>query len=193
MLIERFRVCLSVMFYTAIFCASACRPAPPPQRELPDFALTAVTADGATRPLTRADLRGRIWAVDFVFTRCGGPCPMLTANMSALRKRLPAGAGLLSFTVDPDHDKAPALAAYAAKFSAGPEWLFVTGPKPALTALVRDGFLLPVVEDAKAEPGSRVTHSAKFVLLDADARVRGWYDGDDAASLERLAADAARL
>lgn len=193
MLTERFRVCLSVVFYTAIFSATACRPAPAPQRDLPDFALTAVTADGATRPLSRADLRGRAWVAGFVFTRCAGPCPLLTANMSALRKRLPAGAGLLSISVDPDHDKPAVLAAYAAKYSAGPEWLFVTGEKKALTALVRDGFLLPVVEDAKAEPGSRVTHSAKFVLLDAEARVRGWYDGDDEAALARLAADAARL
>lgn len=193
MLTERFRVCLSVVFYTGLFCLGACRPAPPPQRALPDFALTATTADGKTRPLTREDLRGRVWAVDFVFTRCAGPCPMLTANMSALRKRLPAGAGQLTFTVDPDYDTPERLAAYAKAFNAGPEWLFVTGPKPALTSLVRDGFLLPVVENERAAPGSRVTHSAKFVLLDAEANVRGWYDGDDAASLARLADDAKRL
>ncbi|MDX6770515.1 MAG: SCO family protein [Elusimicrobiota bacterium] len=184
---------MSVVFYTAFFSLGACRPAPPPQRELPDFALTATSAGGAPRPLTRADLRGRVWVADFVFTRCAGPCPLLTANMSALRKRLPAGTGLLSFTVDPDHDTPAVLAGYARQFDAGPQWLFVTGPKPALTALVRDGFLLPVVEDAKAAPGSRVTHSAKFVLLDAESRVRGWYDGDDYEALDRLVADARRL
>ncbi len=188
-----FRVCLSVVFYIGLSAATACRQAPPPQRDLPDFALTATAADGATRALTRADLRGRVWVADFVFTRCAGPCPMLTANLSALRKRLPKGTGLLSFTVDPDFDSPAALSAYARKFSAGPEWLFVTGPKPALTALVRDGFLLPVVENAKAEPGSRVTHSTKFVLLDAESRVRGWYDGDDFDALDRLVADAERL
>jgi protein SCO1/2 len=184
---------LSVVFCIVIFGTTACRPAPPPQRELPDFALTATTVDGAPRALTRADLRGRIWVADFVFTRCAGPCPLLTANLSALRKRLPKGAGLLSFTVDPDHDTPAVLAAYARKFNAGPEWFFVTGPKPALTALVRDGFLLPVVENAKAEPGSRVTHSTKFVLLDAESRVRGWYDGDDFDALDHLVADARSL
>lgn len=193
MLNERFRVCLSVVFYIAFSGTLACRPAPQPQRDLPDFTLTATTADAAARTLTRADLRGRVWVADFVFTRCAGPCPLLTANLSALRKRLPQGTGLLSFTVDPDYDSPAVLAAYATKFSAGPEWLFVTGPKPALTALVRDGFLLPVVEDAKAEPGSRVTHSTKFVLLDAESRVRGWYDGDDYDALDRLVADAERL
>jgi len=31
------------------------------------------------------------------------------------------------------------------------------------------------------------------VLIDADARVRGWYDGDDAAALAKLESDAKAL
>lgn len=187
---------MSVVFYTALFSVAACRPtedAPPP-RPLPEFALRATTsAGGAPRALTRESLRGRVWVADFVFTRCAGPCPLLTANLAALRKKLPEGTGLLSLTVDPDHDTLPRLAAYAAKFGAGPEWLFATGEKAALTRLIKEGFLLPVAEDASARPGERVAHSTKFVLLDRDASIRGWYDGEDASALERLAADARSL
>ncbi len=184
---------LSVVFCMTTFLISGCSPAPKASRELPDFTLTAVTIDG-TSPFDRRTLRGRVWIADFVYTRCAGPCPMLTANMAGLQKRLPKSIGLLSFTVDPDHDSPEVLTLYARKFGADPQrWFFLTGEKSELIRLVRDGFLLPVVENAAALPGERFAHSTKFVLIDAAARVRGWYDGDDAASLDTLAADAKKL
>jgi protein SCO1/2 len=186
-------VLLSVVFYAAILSAPGCSPAPQPQRALPNFSLTAVTADG-TMPFDLGALRGRAHVANFVYTRCAGPCPMLTANMAGLQKRLPHSIGLLSFSVDPDHDSPEVLAGYARRFNADPRrWLFLTGEKAELIRLVRDGFLLPVAENAAALPGERFAHSTKFVLIDAQARVRGWYDGDDAASLDKLAADAKRL
>jgi len=184
---------LSTVLYIVILLISGCSPAPKPQRELPDFSLTAVTVDG-TSPFDLGTMRGRVWVADFVYTRCSGPCPMLTANMAGLQKRMPKSVGLLSFTVDPDHDSPEVLTLYARTFKADPQrWFFLTGEKTELIRLARDGFLLPVVENAAATPGERFAHSTKFVLIDADARVRGWYDGEDPASLDKLAADARKL
>jgi len=177
----------------AILLAAGCAKAPPALRALPDFALTGVTVDG-TSPLDRRALAGRVWIVDFVYTTCAGPCPMLSANMQGLQKRLPKSIGLLTFTVDPDHDSPEVLTEYARRFSADPQrWLFATGDKPALIKLFRDGFQIPAVESKDAPPGQNVSHTTKFVLLDADARIRGYYDGDDPASLDKLAADAKAL
>ncbi len=184
---------MSSVFYIVVLLISGCSPAPKPQRALPDFSLTAVTVDG-TSPFDLRTMRGRAWIADFVFTRCSGPCPMLTANMAGLQKRLPKSVGLLSFTVDPDHDAPEVLTLYARKFGADPQrWFFLTGEKTELIRLVRDGFLLPVVENAAAVPGERFAHSTKFVLVDAQGRVRGWYDGDDAQAIARLEADALKL
>jgi protein SCO1/2 len=119
---------------------------------------------------------------------------MLTANMVGLQKRLPHSVGLLSFTVDPDHDSPEVLSVYARKFGADPQrWLFVDGDKDSLAHLFRDGFQIAVAENPAAEPGQNVAHTTKFVLIDGEGRIRGYYDGDDAASLDRLAADARRL
>lgn len=184
---------LSVVFYTATFLFSACSPAVAPKKTLPDFSLTAVTIDG-TSPFDAKTLRGRAWIADFVYTRCAGPCPMLTARMEGLQKRLPKSIGLLSFTVDPDHDSPEVLSVYARQFHADPQrWFFLTGEKSELIRLVRDGFLLPVAENASAQPGERVAHSTKFVLIDSSGRLMGWYDGDDDKSLEKLEADAKKL
>jgi len=186
-------VLIRSVFYIVVLLISACSPAPKPQKALPNFSLTAVTIDG-TSPLTLETLRGRVWIADFVYTRCAGPCPMLTANMASLQKSLPKKIGFLSFTVDPDHDEPEVLTLYARKFGADPQrWFFLTGEKTELIKLVRDGFLLPVVENAAALPGERFAHSTKFVLIDDQGRVRGWYDGDDAAALAKLEADAKAL
>jgi cytochrome oxidase Cu insertion factor (SCO1/SenC/PrrC family) len=183
----------SIVLYIVVLLISACSRAPEPVKELPDFSLTAVTVDG-TSPFDLRTMRGRVWIADFIFTRCGGPCPMLTANMAGLQKRLPKEIGLLSFTVDPDHDSPEVLTVYARKFGADPQrWFFLTGEKPELVRLIRDGFLLPIVENAAAKPGERVTHSTKMALIDAQGRLLGWYDGDDQESLDKLSADAKKL
>ncbi|MEK7388743.1 MAG: SCO family protein [Elusimicrobiota bacterium] len=172
---------------------SACAPGaktPPP---LPEFELTAVTVDG-TSPFDLRAMRGRVWIADFVYTRCSGPCPLLGANMADLQKRLPASVGLLTLTVDPDHDSPEVLVLYARRFNADPQrWFFLTGDKGELIRLIRDGFLLPVQENAAAAPGERIAHSSRFVLIDAQARVRGWFDGEDPKSLQELAAAAKKL
>lgn len=187
------RVSLSVMFCAAIF--SACSRGTPPSaaRELPEFSLTAVTVDG-TSPFDKRALRGRPWIADFVYTRCAGPCPMLSGNMAELQSKLPAKVGFLSFTVDPDNDGPEALTAYARKFSADPRrWFFLTGEKAELIRVVRDGFLLPVVDDPTQPAGQRYAHSSKFALVDRKGRVVAWYDGDDDKALKDLAVAASEL
>lgn len=178
----------------ACLAVSSCYAPPPTFGELPDFSLTAVSSDGAPRPLRRADLLGRVWVADFVFTHCSGPCPVLSTNMGALQKKLPPSVGLLTLTVDPERDDAKVLSAYAGRYAAvAGRWLFVTGARDALLPLLIKGFKLPAVEDASAPSGRRVTHSTRFVLLDAKGRVRGYFDGEDEASLGELVAAARRL
>ncbi len=184
---------LSAVFYIAFGFLGGCVRAPAPLRPLPNFSLTAVTVDG-TSPLDLSALRGRVWIADFVYTRCAGPCPLLSANMALLQKRLPKSIGLLSFTVDPDHDSPEVLTVYARNFKADPQrWFFATGDRAELEKLLRDGFQIAVASSADAPVGQNIAHTKKFVLIDADGRVRGYYDGDDRTSLDRLAADAGRL
>ncbi|MBI3566530.1 MAG: SCO family protein [Elusimicrobia bacterium] len=176
-----------------LFVISGCQRAPAQARALPDFALTGVTVDGVS-PLDRRALRGRAWIADFVYTRCSGPCPLLTAHMASLQKRVPKSVGLLSFTVDPDHDSPEVLTLYAKRFKADPQrWFFVTGDKPELVKLFRDGFQIAVAEDPDAPAGQTVAHTTKFVLIDGEGLIRGYYDGDELESLDKLAKDAGGL
>ncbi|MBI1789718.1 MAG: SCO family protein, partial [Acidobacteria bacterium] len=77
---------------------------------VPDFRLT----DQAGRPVRLSDFRGKVVAVDFIYTRCPLPevCPRLSANFARLQGRF-ADLVLLSITLDPDHDTPEELARYA--------------------------------------------------------------------------------
>jgi protein SCO1/2 len=165
--------------------------------QVPEFSL--IESDG--RPLSRAQLAGGVWVADFIFTRCPGVCPLLSAQMSKLQHLLPAqGADavrLVSFSVDPTNDTPEALRAYAERFGAQQgRWLFVTGQRDALYTLIGEGFHLAVADRPEGENTNGeglITHSDRFVLIDKDLQIRGYYHGTDQESVQRLLQDVRQL
>ncbi len=160
------------------------------RRPVPDFTLT----DQAGRTVTRATLAGSVWVADFIFTRCAGQCPLMSSQMAALQRafaRLP-GVQFVSFTVDPEYDTPPVLAAYAAHYEAQAlRWRFLTGSREAVWRLAREGFQLGVGEGGT--PQEPITHSIRLVLVDQAGFIRGTYDATDAAAVQRLRDDVHRL
>jgi protein SCO1/2 len=167
------------------------RPAPPPiLGEVPDFALT--NRDGRT--IHRADLAGHPWLADFVFTRCAASCPMMTLRMARLNRDLPADlpVRLVSFTVDPDYDTPEVLERYAKSFKAPDRWLFLTGGREEMHRLSKEGFKLAI--DAGGGPQDEpILHSTRFVLVDGEAKIRGYYEAFDEESMKKLRRDLERL
>src|SRR5438128_9969684 len=136
---------------------------------LPEFSLT----DQAGKSVTLRDLAGRVWVADFIFTSCGGTCPLITANMRKLQEVLPPEIRLLSITVDPARDTPEILAAYAGEHgAAGDRCLFVTGDKQDLHALRVHGFDLPL-DTACGTAADRSAPSTRFVLARHRRESRG--------------------
>jgi protein SCO1/2 len=156
---------------------------------VPDFSLI----DQTDRAVTLHELKGRVWVADFIFTNCGGTCPVMTEKMRKLQEALPADTRMVSFTVDPARDTSKALAAYAAEHGATRErWLFLTGDKQALYDICIKGFKL-ALQDDEGTPLEPITHSTRFVLVDKEGQIRGYYSGTEEADLKRLATDAKGL
>jgi protein SCO1/2 len=86
-------------------------------------------------------VRGKVVAVNFIFTTCTTVCPPLGATFARLQKDLGERAGrdvhLISISVDPVTDTPERLKAWGGKFKAGPGWTFVTGSKPQVDELLR--------------------------------------------------------
>jgi protein SCO1/2 len=166
------------------------KPEPPPVlSEVPEFSL--INRDG--RAVTLRDLAGAPWVADFIFTRCPATCPMMSARMARLNRDLPADLAvrLVSFSVDPEHDTPEVLARYAESFKAPDRWLFLTGDRAEILELSEKGFKLGVAMELP--PGTvapePIVHSTRFVLVDGEGRIRGYYDAFDEESMERLERD----
>lgn len=141
-----------------------------PTRPLPDF--TFPEAQGGT--LSLADLKGKRWLANFVFTRCVGPCPLMTRDIADLHRRVANSAPdflFVTFSVDSSYDTPEVLKKYAETFSADPaRWKFLSGDESAIHDYVRRGFaqfVQPTIGDAR-KPGYEVAHSNRAVLVNED-------------------------
>jgi protein SCO1/2 len=76
-------------------------------------------------------IKGKIVAIDLIYTRCTDACPLETAKLVQVQKYLGDRVGkeifFYSITIDPKRDTPEVLKAYAEKFHVGPGWLFLTG------------------------------------------------------------------
>jgi protein SCO1 len=160
---------------------------------VPEFSL--VERSGKTVNLT--NLRGTIWVADFIYTTCTDTCPLQTAEMQKLQAAWSdkPGLKLVSFSVDPEKDTAEVLSRYADRYQADSQrWLFLTGTRDEISRLVQGGFKLSAVPVVNAESAdSVIMHSPRFVLVDRQAQIRGYYDSRDLQALERLKKDIAIL
>ena len=168
-----------------ILLALACRWAVaaelPVLAELPAFEFTNAQA----KPFGKKELLGQVWVADFIFTRCGGQCPLLSAKMQELQKAFPAQPGLrfVSFSVDPKHVTPKVLSAYAKRFGASDAWVFLTGGKGKIDSLMTEGFKLA------GGGGEEIMHSFRFVLVDKEGRIRGYYAAQEPEKFAALKAD----
>lgn len=156
---------------------------------VPDFNLTE---RGGT-DVNLAQLRGKIWIADFIYTSCTDTCPLQTAAMAKLQKEFAANLNVqfVSVSVDPERDTPQVLSAYADKHDADRRrWYFLTGQRDEVIKLMRDGFHLSVAALPDSGQGNGIIpHSSRFVLVDGQAQIRGYYDSRAMDGVARLRND----
>jgi protein SCO1 len=148
--------------------------------------------DRSARNFSSAELKGKVWVVDFIFAHCAGSCPLLSQQMMLLQNEWKGNPDLklVTFTVDPDKDTAEALKAYAESYHADPnQWFFLTGPKKGLYQVIREGFKATAEPDPSGGTGFDFIHSTRLMLVDGKGTVRGLYDGENDADLKKLHQD----
>ena len=189
--------------------------------DLPQFQLT----DQLGRPFGRKEMLGRVWVANFIFTSCSEACPKLTQKIRGIQDRLTpmeqaGGIGLVSVSVDPEHDTPAKLHEYAQSFGANEAvWHFLTGSQTEVERTVVQGFRVAMAH-VKAEPESAangqaaaralaasddpksaaaihaaafdIVHGEQLVLVDVQGRIRGYYTADEPGT-EKLLKDARLL
>ncbi|MDZ7343419.1 MAG: SCO family protein [candidate division KSB1 bacterium] len=160
---------------------------------VPEFVLI----ERSGQPFGSNDLRGNIWVADFIFTNCAGTCPIMTTAMAELQAAITEqkldDVKLVSITVDPERDTPEVLAKFAEGYGAQVNhWFFLTGDGAAIQELANKGVRLSAATSGGPEE-EPIIHSNRFVLVDRQARIRGYYDGTDEAEVRRLWRDLERL
>ncbi|MEM1416055.1 MAG: SCO family protein [Myxococcota bacterium] len=182
-------VARALAFALLVACGGSAEP-PPVLMEVPSFRLVDQTGEA----FGSDELRGRVWVANTIFTTCPTVCPLLTSQMANLQRRFAErelDVRLVSFSVDPENDTPEALAAYAQRNGADPaRWRFLTGEREALRTILEDG--LRVRMGGERSPSGDIAHGTHFVLVDASARLRGFY-ANDGAGLGKLERDVAAI
>ena len=106
---------------------------------IPDVAV--VDQDGNPVRFYSDLVKGKVVAINFVFTTCTTICPPMGANFAKLQKVLGERAGkevhLISVSVDPATDTPEHMKVWGRKFGAAPGWTLVTGDRNEITRLLK--------------------------------------------------------
>lgn len=143
---------------------------------MPDFELIDQT--GARVSL--GSLKGKVVAVNFIYTRCPLPdyCPRMVANFRAIRDRfqdrLARDLVLLTVTFDPKYDTPETLAKYAAgERAGGPGWHFLTGDAARIERVCAAFGIQYWPEEGL------ITHTLETAVIDREGRLAATVEGKD--------------
>ena len=154
-------------------------------KKVPNFNFTNQNGD----LFSHNQLKNKITVLDFFFTKCPGPCPIMTYNMKSLYDNFSKSSDVqfVSITVDPENDNTKVLKNYADINGINDQrWQLLTSELSKIKSLKRDGFMLFADELPQG-------HAIKFILIDEHGNIRKYFDGTDEASLSILKKDISHL
>lgn len=153
--------------------------------QVPEF--TATNANGVS--ISTKEMNGNVSVVEFFFAQCPSICPIMNQQMERVFTNLARNNNfrIFSYSIDPDRDSLSALSQYASKHNADlSKWYFLRASQQDVFNFGRNGLKIPVdVEDSEAG----FLHSERFVLVDWNRNIRGYYMGTDSLEVNKLMHD----
>ncbi len=146
-------------------------------QKLADFSMTNQLGE----TVCRADLLGQVWVADVIFTRCPGPCAMMTTRMADLQTTIPEQwpVKFVSLTADTLYDTPQVLRSYAETYHADAQrWNFLHSTKPAIVDLAVKNLKLIVLDKEQEQQSANdlFIHSTTLALVDKHGRLRGSFE-----------------
>jgi protein SCO1 len=185
--VKRLRVGMRVRFELRDEVARDLRIVPPDEKDMPAPARQPVIGQAAPdfklidehgRDVTLRSFRGKLVALNFIYTRCPMPevCPRLAASFAMLQRRFTDAMGrdliLLSITIDPQWDTPHVLAAYAKLWRAREDgWRFLTGSPEAVRHAAMDWGLVYWPEEGA------IVHTSRTALIGRDGKLLAVVEG----------------
>ncbi|GEN74989.1 SCO family protein [Chryseobacterium hagamense] len=142
--------------------------------KVPDFELT----DQNNRKITNKDMLGKVYLVEFFFSRCPTICPVMNTNMSAIEEQInDPEFGIVSISIDPENDTPKLLKEHAERIGVkSPNWHFLTGNREYIGKLA-DQFNIYVGD--KEDESESLNHSGMIALVDKEGNIRCRYNKEN--------------
>ncbi len=135
-------------------------------------------------------INNKIYVADFFFATCQSICPKMSSQLVHVQNAFKNDNNvlILSHTVNPSNDTVEVLNGYAQTYGAiKNKWHLLTGNKKTIYDMARYSYLVNALEDDGSTEG--FLHSELFILVDAQKRIRGMYDGTDSVAVVKLISD----
>ena len=150
---------------------------------------TFLNQDSTT--ITEKIFNNKIHVANFIFTSCGSICPIMTENLKTVSDKYSSDSSIifLSYSVTPWIDTPEKLKLF--KQNKGIEnknWHFLTGNKAEIYTLARQSYFAE--EDLGfTKDSTEFLHTEHFILVDANKKIRGIYNGTLVLEMQQLIAD----
>lgn len=138
--------------------------------------------------------KDKIYIADFFFTSCPVQCPKMTKQMKSLQDEFIRDDKIMfvSFSIDPKRDTVEKLKAYADEYGVIPgKWNLLTGDRDIIYDLAKNGFFISAADEKNGQ--AEILHSDRFVLIDPNGNIRGFYIGTDEDQVRHMKGDIALL
>ena len=143
------------------------------KRKVPSFEFI----DQDSTLISDRDFLGKVYVVEFFFTRCPSICPLMTKNLVSLQNEFADDEdfGIASFSITPEFDTPSILREYAQKYGIeDADWHLMTGNREQIYELANIGFNIYAAESEEAPGGFE--HSGLFALVDKEGFMRSRTD-----------------
>ena len=146
--------------------------------KVPDFKLT----DQNRNTISNKDMLGKVYLVEFFYSRCPTICPVMNSNMKYIEETInDKNFGIISISIDPTNDTPEVLKNHARMLGTkSPNWHFLTGNRDYIDNLA-DQFNIYVGD--KENKAESLNHSGMIALVDKEGNLRSRFDENNSPIL----------
>ncbi|WP_379968398.1 SCO family protein [Epilithonimonas sp. UC225_85] len=146
--------------------------------KVPNFELT----DQNNKKISNKDMLGKVYLVEFFYSRCPTICPVMNSNMKYIEETInDKNFGIISISIDPTNDTPEILKNHARMLGTkSPNWHFLTGDRDYIDNLA-DQFNIYVGD--KEDKAENLNHSGMIALVDKEGYLRSRFDENNSPIL----------
>lgn len=172
-----------ITLFTISLLFASCQRGPEVINDLSNTSFEVVNQDSNTVNFPQ-DYKGKYTIVGFIYTHCPDICPVISAKLSNINKKLEDNSDVqfVEITFDPKRDTPSVLKKYMQQFKHDkPHFTAITGDSATIDTLLSSMDIIAKIaadDDTQNKDGNYlINHTNRILIMDKQGRVRYEYPG----------------